>query len=377
MIATTGNREKETDKMSAVEGRIAPGDPLNFQKRKLAPRMVKVSSLIVSASLRLNGENREHVLRLLEVQPSFLPPILVHSATMKVIDGVHRVRAAILRKQEYIEARIFEGSEEDAYLWAIMENTRHGLPLTLTERRMAAARILVTHPHLSNRMVGALVGLSHNTVAVIRRSSGQNAQLSVRVGADGRLRPMASKDGRRRASELIAARPEASLREIATEVGISVGTAHDVRRRMRRGEDPVNIGRAESGPPEGSVRGSRQPGSRGDQMAAEPARVPVGEILQRLANDPALRHSDRGKDLLRWLHAHAIGVEEWQRLSDVIPAYRMGSVAQIAQQCAQAWQRFADELARREGNTAGSDARHLPRYLLCSARTDARTRFLR
>jgi hypothetical protein len=55
------------------------------------------------------------------------------------------------------------------------------------------------------------------------------------MGSDGRLRPLTSLDGRRRASEPIVARPEAPLREIAAEAGISVGTAHDVRQRMQRG----------------------------------------------------------------------------------------------------------------------------------------------
>jgi hypothetical protein len=45
--------------------------------------------------------------------------------------------------------------------------------------------------------------------------------------------------GRRRATELLALRPDATLRQVAREAGISLSTARDVRQRLRRKENPI------------------------------------------------------------------------------------------------------------------------------------------
>ena len=104
--------------------------------------------------------------------------------------------------------------------------SRGGAPLVLVP-------VLVRTGHL------AIAGLAATTVGAIReRSTVQSPQLNTRMlAATSRLRPVSALDGRRRASEIIAARPDASLREVAREAGISLGTAHNVRERMRRGED--------------------------------------------------------------------------------------------------------------------------------------------
>ena len=67
------------------------------------PVTVPVSSLLSGDSPRLAGENLEHVQLLAVVQG--LPPILVHRSTMRVIDGMHRLRAAKLRGDETIAVR--------------------------------------------------------------------------------------------------------------------------------------------------------------------------------------------------------------------------------------------------------------------------------
>jgi hypothetical protein len=122
----------------------------------------------------------------------------------------------------------------------VKANADHGLPLSVADREAAAGRILSWYPYWSDRAIAAVVGLAATTVGAIReRSTVQSPQLNVRLGRDGRLRPMSTLDGRRRAGDIIAARPDASLREVAREAGISLGTAHNVRERMRRGEDCV------------------------------------------------------------------------------------------------------------------------------------------
>src|SRR5262249_40925371 len=161
-----------------------------------------------------------------------LPPILLHRQTMQVIDGMHRLRAAILRGEEEIEAIFFEGSGEMAFVLAVEANIKHGLPLSLADRQAAARRILGSNPEWSDRAIGASTGLSAKTIAAIRRTTEDSPQLNSRIGRDGRVRPLDAADRRRRAVEVINSRPNTSLRQVAEAAGVSVGTVRDVRERM-------------------------------------------------------------------------------------------------------------------------------------------------
>ena len=71
------------------------------------------------------------------------------------------------------------------------------------------------------------------------------------------------------------------------------------------------------------------------------------ETLRRLADDPSLRHSESGRQFLRWLHTHFVVDEGWRRQADAIPAHCTETVAELALQCSHAWKRFAEDLSRR------------------------------
>jgi ParB-like chromosome segregation protein Spo0J len=306
---------------------------------------VPISSIILEGSPRMSGDDRAHISRLAEVDADLLPPILVQRASMRVIDGIHRVRAALLAGRDTIAVTFFDGDDDEAFVRAVQENTAHGLPLRLDERRAAAHRIIRTHPQFSDRAIGRVSGLSDKTVAAIRRSVAESPQPLARLGSDGRVRPSDTTLGRRRAFDAMASRPGASLRDIAREAGISVGTAHDVRKRMLRGEDPVNL------------QDSRRPpaGDRGPASARktyQPGDIRRGNLLRSLMRDPKLRHSEDGRMLLRWLQAHVDGIEDWCQFTDIIPAYRAASVAQLAEQCAAAWGEFAQVLSQHNDMTA-------------------------
>lgn len=355
---------------------------------------VVIDSLLPAQSPRLAGEDEEHARRLAETEAA-LPPILVHRSTMRVIDGMHRLRAARYNGREKIDVRFFDGSEDEAFIQGVEENIAHGLPLSLADRKAAAERIMKLRPELSDRAIASRTGLAAKTVSTIRRRSSEHLpQSNVRVGADGRLRPLSGSEGRRRASEMIAARPDASLREIAKAAGVSVGTAHDVRGRMHRGEDPVparsrNSGRrgglgsrpdptagarpasvpaAGSGPDQGQVpepcsgTAPEKAGSAPESdRPAHPARNLVrrnhnhtgpsnGPILLRnLIKDPSLRHTDLGRKLLRLLHMHIVVTAEWSGMVDAIPAHCTDTVAELARQCTDIWGRLASDLERRGG----------------------------
>ena len=108
--------------------------------------------------------------------------------------------------------------------------------MSQADRRAAAERIIASHPHMSDRAIGHSAGLAAKTVAAIRkRSSEQVPQSNVRVGRDGRVRPLNSEEGRQRAADLLVQRPGASLRDVARVTGIAPATVLDVRKRLERG----------------------------------------------------------------------------------------------------------------------------------------------
>jgi ParB-like chromosome segregation protein Spo0J len=294
--------------------------------------VVPVGSLRPADSPRLGGENAAHSRKLADADGP-LPPILVHRQTMRVIDGAHRLRAALLRGEDMVAVRLFSGSADIAFVLAVESNLTHGLPLTQADREAAAARIVAAFPEWSDRAIAKSTGIGGKTVRGIRRcATAAVPQPNARLGRDGRVRPVSSAEGRRLASLVIAARPEASLRDVARIAGISPGTVRDVRQRMQRGEDPVP--------------GRQLPPEQADGPAEAPRPSAEDRLawLRILKDDPSLRFSDGGRDLLRWLDGHAIDRGDWVKAAEAVPAHCATIVAELARRWAREWQDFAEEV---------------------------------
>ncbi|MEU7136277.1 streptomycin biosynthesis protein [Streptomyces sp. NPDC046261] len=322
-------------------------DPEPEQQRTA---VLPLCALLPSDSPRVAGEDPLHVQALARLDAP-LPPIVVHRETLRVVDGMHRLRAARLRGDERIAVRFFDGSAEDAFVHAVRLNIRHGLPLTQADRTAAAERIIRSHPHWSDRLIASATGLAASTVAALRRrATGAAPQVKARTGRDGRVRPVNAAEGRRRAGALIAAKPQASLREIADGAGIAVGTARDVRLRIRQGQDPVPKKLRDAESRMQDTQTCARPAPAPAVAAAEPA--PTGAVntdppLKKLCKDPSLRFTEDGRALLQLLSAHTLGGTRWRRLLDAVPAHRRAMVAQAARYCGESWLRFAIELERR------------------------------
>jgi ParB-like chromosome segregation protein Spo0J len=315
---------------------------------------IPVLSLRPADSPRLNGEDRAHIARLAETETP-LPPILVDRRTMRVIDGMHRLMAASLQGRECIDVIFFEGSEADVFLRAVQENIAHGLPLSQTDRRAAAERIIASHPHMSDRAIGHSVGLAAKTVASIRRNSGEEIpQSNARVGRDGKVRPLDSGAGRRRAAELLGQQPEASLRDVARLAGISPATVLDVRKRLERGDPPVPQRPAANAPRNGASGKGAAADAMGDGGAVLTQAIRLNTraaappdpatAVEKLLRDPSLRNNERGKGMLRLLHVNAVGAVQLPDAASDVPPHCVGIVVQLARQYATMWQDFAREL---------------------------------
>jgi hypothetical protein len=315
-----------------------------IQLDELPTVSLSITSLLLDDSPRQDGENGEHV-RVLAESEEQLPPIIVHGQSMRVIDGTHRIRAAVMRGEEEIEAKIYHGTDENAFLLAVRMNIAHGLPLTRADRTAAAARIIRTHPQWSNRMIATATGLSAGTVGKVRRrSTVHNAQSTTRVGKDGRVRPIDSAAGRLKAAELLAEKPIASIRAIAKEAEVSPSTVHNVRQRLRAGQEPAleqqRVRKSPATPRPPDICPPRQaPGGPGSAASAD-----VATILVHLRGDPSLRFSDSGRSLLRWLDRYRVGMEGFNKIAEIVPDHCAGSVAKLARGYARIWTEVAAQL---------------------------------
>jgi ParB-like chromosome segregation protein Spo0J len=325
---------------------------------------VMVSSLVPGFYLRQAGTDSTHIRLLVDAAGAVkLPPILVQKNGCRIIDGMHRVEAAKLRGEATIRARVLDCSDEEALVLAIKTNIQHGLPLSKADRISGAKRILAAHLDWSDRAVAEIAGLSAKTIASLRNRTTTEAQAQgKRLGRDGKRRPLSAAEGRRRAAEYIDAHPEASLREVAREADVSLGTVHDVRERLRRGSDPVR-GERERSSADGAAKKNAEPA--GLRAADRPSLPPPSTlrartvrtniqqldwptIAARLAGDPALKYTEGGRAFLRWMSAHSTKADEWQEFIDAIPMHWLKDVSRVAETVSAEWRDFAERLRNRQ-----------------------------
>lgn len=311
---------------------------------------IPVSALLPADSPREGETDSNHVRKLLAARE--LPPILVHRPTMRVIDGMHRLRAAVLAGRMEIDVRFFDGADAEAFVLAVQANVRHGLQLSRTERSAAAERIMISHPAWSDRAIAAATGLAVKTVAEIRQRAGTVIPvLSSRVGLDGRVRPVDGADGRRSAAEFIRSNPGASLRRIAAAAGISAGTARDVRNRLARGEDPVVTAR---GPARSTVQGTA---GTIRPVPGTPAGPPRADAVAALRADPSLRMTDSGRTLLRLVDNRPLAQAPGGHIVAGIPVHSRAAVIMAVRQCVDLWEHFLRQLERSAAEDEGRPPR--------------------
>jgi len=305
--------------------------------------------LLSADSPRIGGQDIEHV-RALAEQSGPLPPILVHRSTMRVIDGMHRLRASALRGEADIAVRFFDGTTEEAFILAVRSNAKHGLPLSQVDRAAAASRILTSHPDLSDNAVAALAGISDKTVATMRsRSTAELPKSNRRRGRDGRLRPVNPVDGRRKAADYLTDHPNATIREIAEAAGIAPATAQDVRKRRDAGQDPLPrrlrsaTTHASSNPP----RQTDAPIPPQTPSDLHPVITGRQQALAALKAEPSLRLTDAGRTVLRMLDAHTVDADFYVQLADNVPTHCLPSVLEVARGCAEAWTSLVKDLEGR------------------------------
>ncbi|MCH0566153.1 ParB-like nuclease domain-containing protein [Streptomyces sp. MUM 2J] len=265
-------------------------------------------------------------------ETQLLPPILVHRGTMRVIDGVHRLMAARLRGDRSLDVTFVDDSEDNCFIRAVEANNAHGMPLSLADRKAAAARILRGRPEWSDRAVAGIVGLSPKTVAVVRQKPSEEIpQSTMRIGRDGRKRAMQPPHASRRTALDDSAGPASSQVGGPNAHGVGDG---GVRTTPSRGWAPPEEFRA--------LPSGRTSVTSAARTSIEPFQGP--RILKALARDPSLRLSEAGRALVKKLAACSVAPEEVDRIAAAVPAHCAQSVTQLALAYARAWEELAQTL---------------------------------
>ncbi len=143
---------------------------------------------------RVEGLDTDHV-RELEANPVGWPPLKVvpQGGSYLLVDGFHRYAAAQNLGLAEVVVEVLESPPDgDLISLAFALNAAHGKPLTLSDRRTFAARLLRQHAELSDREIGRRAGLVQPTIGKIRNELEQQAAIApaeTRKGRDGRSYP--------------------------------------------------------------------------------------------------------------------------------------------------------------------------------------------
>ena len=107
-------------------------------------------------------------------------------------DGFHRIHAAREAEKPTVQARVLEGTLDDALWISLGSNKNHGLRRSNEDKVHSVEQALKTRPHLSDRAIAEHVGVSHEMVrkhrlsTVDSHSTVQVGQSTERTGRDGR-----------------------------------------------------------------------------------------------------------------------------------------------------------------------------------------------
>jgi ParB-like chromosome segregation protein Spo0J len=294
-----------------------------------AEAVICVQDLRLGPSYRAAGIDPDHVRALQETAGAW-PPIVVARSAGTVVDGLHRVHAALALGIGALPCLFFDGDDDAAYAEFVRCNTSHGKPLTFAERQAAANRLLGTHQEWSDRRIAATCALSPASVARLRetarpRASDPRGRLDVRVGRDGRQRPLDARLTRACIAEAIRADPKLSLREVAALVGASPSTVRSVRIQLAE----------------------QLPGVGEPVAAATLSLLEEGDVTSEpWLPDGAILSTDEGSEFAEWFSRTTVG-EAWRKHVFTVPYSRIYDVADEARRRAAQWTEFARALEGR------------------------------
>ncbi len=139
------------------------------------------------------------------------------SGDLVIADGWHRYKAAATVGFLELQANVHSGSREEALVFALKANQRHGLRRSNADKRRAVEVALGLTPAASSRAIADLCGVGNDLVEEVRQVSESDTCPPTRVGRDGKQYPAkrlaSAADNEREASDKDGAEESDSDRE--------------------------------------------------------------------------------------------------------------------------------------------------------------------
>lgn len=146
------------------------------------PQLIPINELTLIPELNPRARLcEETIIRYMESFSS-LPPVRVQRGTNVVVDGYHRVEAAVRLGLEEIPVRPELIEDDELRLVAGIANAQHGQPLTRGERNKLAVALVRNYGKLREE-AAQLLGISASAVTLALREHQFNEQLSEKLGS--------------------------------------------------------------------------------------------------------------------------------------------------------------------------------------------------
>jgi len=147
----------------------------------IEPQLVAINDLVLIQELNPRARLcEETIIRYMESFPA-LPPVRVQAETNVVVDGYHRVEAAVRLGLEEVLVQPERIEDDDLRLVAGVANAQHGQPLTRSERNKLAVALVRNYGKLREESA-RLLGISASAVTLALREHQFNEQLSEKLG---------------------------------------------------------------------------------------------------------------------------------------------------------------------------------------------------
>ena len=199
------------------------------------------------------------------------------------------------------------------------------------ERHDAVKKVLLECPMWSDRRIAEECNVSPKLVGRLRSCLMPGTPDTKRVGRDGRLRPPQPGADRTRIAAAVRERPEASLRSIASAVGVSPETVRSVKRSMITGTDPNDDPNASY---DDAPKNLLAPLFR---LASSRMTAPTW------CADNAFQSTESGVSFLEWLDRTGVHGDQTERAHSV-PISRTYEIADEARRRADWWRALAETL---------------------------------
>lgn len=186
MAKETGLAGRETSE--AMQNLWARADAMNDERElpfgeEYSWEYVPVRAIEVREDIQpRDGTSQEAIERYAETFDD-LPPALVQAETFVLIDGRQRLEAAALAGKDHIKASTVVIEDADLFLRAVEENSKHGLPLTATERLKAGRKLLALHPDMDNVELAKQTGIPRQTIWRWKEAKSQPAPATAKSRA--------------------------------------------------------------------------------------------------------------------------------------------------------------------------------------------------